>query len=718
MKAATSIGGVFLVAGLLACGDGGGAQSGVLARLEAFDDGLSLPVDGIIGVSAAAIPVGEEKSVAELRFVNTGNDDLEITDIAIDSEPAGAFRLAGDTSGGALPALPVSVAPQDDLEGQRSLYVYLMHTRQASGITPSATIRVFSNSVSSDGKGQPIIEYQVRLENAAPTIQVTPRTVNFGTVQQGKTGLQSINILNPGADTLVIDSFTLSGHPNFELIIGSVQYKVTAESASSGIVLDSPLEVEPGITVPVSVRYTADDGAEARGQVVFFSNDPLAAAGTPVLLQANVGGPCISVNPRKVAFGGKLIGKLSEVQVEITSCGDQNLEITEIGLTPDSSPLYSLSLAALPGVTGTPTQLGPADAPVVLQPNQKAVLTVQYFPEQVSPVDGNNQPILDIGTLRIRSNSFQPELLTELSGFGVIKECPTAVIIVQQGEEVIPQTKLNLIGAQSQAATGEIATWQWEVDQPAGSQSVFSPSPSAPDPTFEVNVAGRYVFRLTVVDSSGEPSCAPAEYEVFVNPDEAIHIELLWDTPNDPNQSDEDVGADLDLHFTHPNAVGGYDGDGDGVQDGWFDIPFDCFWLNEQPNWGSIDPSVDDNPALDRDDTDGAGPENLNLNAPEAGASYKVGVHYWNDHGFGTSYATVRVYIFANLVFEMTDVELFKHDMWTVTSIAWPPTGTPPTLTKVCAGTTTACESDTECGGAECGLRIAPNYIHPQHFAD
>ncbi len=548
---------------------------------------------------------------------------------------------------------------------------------------------------------------------AGPAFQVAPQVVDFGTVQQGTSSLESVNILNTGTGTLLIDRFTLSGHPNFQLIIGSTQYSVTAESASSGIALTQAFAVEPGTIVPVSVRYSADDASEARGQVVFFSNDAAAAAGTPLALLANVGGPCISVEPRKVAFGGKLIGTMAEVDVRVTSCGDQALEITEIGLTPDSSSHFSLSLAALPGVTGAPAALGAGDAPVVLEPNQEAVITVRYFPEEVSPVDGNNQPVYDIGSLRIRSNSFQAELLTEVSAFGVDKECPTAVIIVAEGEEVIPQTKLSLIGSGSSSATGEIATYQWEVDQPEGSRSLFFPSANAADPTFEVNVAGRYVFRLTVTDSSGEPSCVPAEYEVFVNPDEAIHIELLWDTPNDPDQTDADVGADLDLHFTHPSAAGGYDGDGDGAQEGWFDQVYDCFWANGSPNWGALDPSVYDNPSLDRDDTDGVGPENLNLSLPEAGATYQIGVNYFDDHEFGASYATVRVYTYANLEFEMTDVELHQLDMWAVTSISWPPSGTPPRLTKVCGGTTTPCETDADCSAAPCGLRITPNYRHP-----
>ena len=139
------------------------------------------------------------------------------------------------------------------------------------------------------------------------------------------------------------------------------------------------------------------------------------------------------------------------------------------------------------------------------------------------------------------------------------------------------------------------------------------------------------------------------------------------------DQTDEgpQAGTDLDLHFIHPFA-GGPDLDGDGKSDGWFDSDFDCFWHNPDPKWNSFDPAIDDDPGLDRDDTDGAGPENMNLNIPENGKTYKVGVHYWKDHGFGESYATVRIYIYADLVFEMQDVKMVDRDMWEVATIDWP----------------------------------------------
>ena len=181
-------------------------------------------------------------------------------------------------------------------------------------------------------------------------------------------------------------------------------------------------------------------------------------------------------------------------------------------------------------------------------------------------------------------------------------------------------------------------------------------------------------------------------------------MELLWHTPGDPNEFDEgpQAGTDLDLHFVHPYA-GGQDLDNDGNPDGYFNDPFDCFWYNPHPDWGTVDPNLDDNPGLDRDDTDGAGPENMNLNVPENDMVYKVGVHYWQDpksqqfpNGFGPSEATVRVFIFGTEVWKKSDVELNEKDMWEVTTISWPDQTVKPVF-----------------GDGPGGLKIIPDYNNP-----
>jgi hypothetical protein len=251
--------------------------------------------------------------------------------------------------------------------------------------------------------------------------------------------------------------------------------------------------------------------------------------------------------------------------------------------------------------------------------------------------------------------------------------CPIAVIVIQEGEQAIPQTNLHLFGDQSFAPDGGISAWKWSVQAPKGSQSVFIPANSFPNPTFEVNMAGEYKFSLSVWDQNGTQSCTPGTQKVVVVPDEAVHIELIWDTPKDLNQSDQgpEAGSDMDLHFVHDKyAASGPDLDGDGKPDPWFDQPFDCFWFNAHPNWGSFDPAVDDDPGLDRDDTDGAGPENMNLNLPE-NTVYRIGVHYWSDHDYGASFATIKIYIFGVLVVEEEGVKMVNHDMWNAFTITW-----------------------------------------------
>jgi hypothetical protein len=109
--------------------------------------------------------------------------------------------------------------------------------------------------------------------------------------------------------------------------------------------------------------------------------------------------------------------------------------------------------------------------------------------------------------------------------------------------------------------------------------------------------------------------------------------------------------------------------DKDGVADPWFHSPYDAFWFNKSPDWGQIKVG-EDNASLDLDDTDGFGPENLNMQVPES-TNYWVGAHYWDDYGFGESVVTTRIYILG--VLKGTYVqEMQPCDFWWVKKIEWP----------------------------------------------
>ena len=699
-----------LAGGLAACGGDNGSGGGFDINKDPiievqFNQGILFNGDKVnVAVTGA---VGEETTVGAFDLLNTGQADsvLGITEMSVTSNPPGAFRLEA-VDGSPLPTAGAWQLDALNTEGvdpaRTTKTVKLLFTRPAPGTTVSGAVHIVSNSVKDKD-----LTFPLQVDEAQPKIQLLPAVMDFGNVGQGEDKILNLNITNTGNAPLEVSSFTLQGDTGYTLIDGTGQWTASNETVN-GVQFPEPITVEAGKSHLMKVRFTPEGPEKAEGLVRFFSNDPESGVdGAPVVLQANAGGPCIAISPKKVDFGGKLIGKVSTMEVTVTSCGDSPVEIQGLRLLPDAevpdvglSTDFGLDLSGLdPSIAPGTTQLTADDPPVSIPVGADGVrtFTVTYVPDVINPLDANQKPIPDLGFIEILTNTFVPELRVEVRGFGVETECPTAIIKVQEGEEVIPQTKLHLIGSQSFASSGDITKYEWTVQQPPGSQSVFMPSASAPDPTFETNVAGTYIFNLEVWDEADEKSCVPAEFQVIVNPDEAIHIELLWNTPNDPDQTDEgpEAGADVDLHFLHPFASTPYDIDGDGQPDPYFDGQFDCFWFNPNPDWASHDPMVDDDPGLDRDDTDGAGPENVNLNIPEHGLTYRVAVHYWDDHGFGDSFATVRIYIHSVLVFQVEEVLLSHHDLWEVATVAWP------------SGLVTPV---TDAGG---GNLIIPNYEHP-----
>ncbi len=610
------------------------------------------------------VEIGQQEKVT-LTIKNSGERSMWVKDIvledyqaaegATESTPAFTLELPPEFAAAkaANDKFYVAQIGQGTEEMPENLAARVIFTRPADDLERSATLKITSDAFNS-----PVLKIKISLKAGFPKIQVAPDWVDFAQVGMGEEQEKQINILNTGEADLALTGFTLVGSEYYTLQVQATEYPA---GSNTEVTFEDSIVIAPGDATYFRVRFAPLDSDPATATLLIFSNDPDAEDGTEVKITGNESVPCIAVNPSKVNFGGKKYGEQAVVPLEISACGDAPLEIHDIYVKEGSSPDFDIDVTTL---EKTPS----AEDPVIVPIGASVTVNVIFIPDAPNPTTEDGSLILDTGMLVILNNSFEKEKEVEMSGAGVEIECPTAIIKCAEGDEVIPQTVLHMFGDESYASNGTIQKWEWDVDQPAGSQSVFVPSYTFPNPTFETNVAGVYTFYLTVYDQTNTPSCFPAEYEVVVIPDEAIHIELLWHTPEDIDETDTgpEAGSDLDLHFLHPWAAGP-DLDGDGAAD----IPFDCFWFNAHPNWGSYDPAINDDPGLDRDDTDGAGPENINLDIPE-NVLYRVGVHYWNDHGYGASYATVRVYIYAQLVFEVADVMLVDSDMWEVCSVEWP----------------------------------------------
>jgi hypothetical protein len=219
-------------------------------------------------------------------------------------------------------------------------------------------------------------------------------------------------------------------------------------------------------------------------------------------------------------------------------------------------------------------------------------------------------------------------------------------------QEVSPLQEVTLDGRESYDPGGlEITEMAWQlVGQPAGSTAAINDG-GAPRPTFFADLAGDYVFELTVQNEDGVWDSTPDTVVITALPLDGFYVELSWDNTND-----------LDLHLLQGGAALF------GAQDA-------CF-CNDNPDWG--DPGQLDNPSLDADAIDGWGPETITIDEPWSGV-YNVQVHYYGEDGNPTcrgacapSVATVNIYLGGVLAASFEQLLDEQGQVWNVADIQWP----------------------------------------------
>jgi hypothetical protein len=254
---------------------------------------------------------------------------------------------------------------------------------------------------------------------------------------------------------------------------------------------------------------------------------------------------------------------------------------------------------------------------------------------------------------------------------------------------------------------GGTVTYQWQVmSAPAGSTSQPN-TPNNPSTTFFLDLAGSYTVTLYATDDEAN-TVAGCTVQIVANAPQDIHVELIWNT----------AYGDADLHMVQAGlGPAGY----------WYTSEPDCFYGNTMAAWPPNGQSG--NASLDIDDTDGFGPENINILVQPQNGTYNIGVAYYCSHslqqpgeppiapGDGPTTATVKVYCGGVLSATYNNVNLDKTGRFVhVATVTWPAC----TGTSVNSNTWTAlvqppvytvplhcqlpCVNNNDCGGGEqCG---------------
>jgi len=484
------------------------------------------------------------------------------------------------------------------------------------------------------------------------TLLATPNPVYFGRVSAPDCAgavatLQAVN----GAQT--ITALTLSDTSVFSVV----------PAADESL----PTPANPWILAANEVRrftvvFCPDDSGSDLGSIAVTTLPNLESA-LVIELKGNISPPCLAVLPATGDFGYvRMDGQAGRLPLTLTNCsrpdGGENLEISAFSVSTDSF-----------GSVGPIFGLDPLPAtPLTLAPGASA----QVFATCVPAVERRRET----GRLVIASNDPAfPELELPLACVGTTNECPsiTGVACVQRGViDAVPSSDLTVpplanldCVADCIDPDGSCVNYTWRIiSRPAESSSEFTPASSASSGFF-VDANGEYEVQVDAQDDRGlsasSAACnSSATLRVRAVPDAAFYTQVTWNTPADPNPRDEGAGtgSDIDLHVLNPEGC-------------WEDRQWDCHFRTRTADWGVVGFTGDDC-SLDRDDTDGWGPEIVSIDDPAAGV-YKVGVHYWSDKGYGVSYATVIITVDGIVAYEARDKALpSTGTWWELCAVSWP----------------------------------------------
>ncbi|GEM_PF-843516 len=501
-----------------------------------------------------------------------------------------------------------------------------------------------------------------------PDLRISPNPVRFPRLPAGETTERQVDIRNDGEAPLMIfekpkiegsEDYTLSFPDDISFEGGLELAERTAEEGSS--LITGTLEYRP-----------TESGSDTAEMVVSSNQEAGSTADDPTItrvdISANADAPCILIDSTTKNLGAVPLGGSTTELVTVENCGNETLRIEGVNLAQNSDDdEFSVDLRSY-DENGD----GELDSPVQLDPggNDRATFGVTYEPTEAGS---------DNAELVIRSNDpVQPAATIDLIARGSEGICPKTELTAKvkgvsaQPRPTITAAPLDYIaldGSGSSDEDGTIVEWNWEVLKKPEDVSVrLNPLESDPnnDAKREIRLltAGTYRIGLTVKDNDGFSSCQQAVAEITAVPNEKVHVELTWTNPKDPDETD-DTGSDVDVHL-----VKMLEGEDQGV---WFGTPYDIYFQN--PNNGPQGGSNiwnPESPSLDIDDTDGAGPENIQMDDPQDCQWYAVGVHYW-EKKFETAYATIRIYINSNLVFEALNQPLRNQkQFWDVARIHWP----------------------------------------------
>jgi len=484
-------------------------------------------------------------------------------------------------------------------------------------------------------------------------------------------GTEKVRTVNPaisvklpeGAESLSFGKVPLGQRAKLEVEIRSVRpvtltvsgIAMTAKDGVSNAAFSTdpagPFTVGAGSSTVVEVWFAPSEVRNYVAEMVVSSDDPehpeerVSLLGEGIEAAIRVVGCLVDAKnparcsetlveaPAALEVGTVVAGQAQPIQVTIQNLGVDVLDVQSVGFVDETAAsaagfsiddkyrravaIARLSNQTLQVLLAPPLGMtGEVEARVAIASSDKRTPRIE-LPLRATVVP-NQAPRACLVVREIVSPS------------GQVREPAPGPVVVEPTETVILDADVRP-GCTADPEDGADLALAFALDGPDAYGKLDTVPGKPMRRAFRAEVIGSYTVTMEATDSLGAKGNAdengvPARAVFDVKPRQDIAVELRWAGSD---------GADLDLHFVRDAF--------DGIGKMWSDVD-DCAILaacskqRPPPSWGAEPPVT--SPKLAIDDQGGASlVETILLNGPEAGMSYWVFAHFYEDRRPGRSSA-------------------------------------------------------------------------------
>jgi hypothetical protein len=410
-----------------------------------------------------------------------------------------------------------------------------------------------------------------------------PEAIDFGTLRVGDSGMTTVRIVTAGVGEARVEAVEFEPQNNAYSVRtesgGVLRGAFLQEGASELRIFYGPTAAgDHGATMIVRVG-----GVEARLEISGVARERTA--------------PMLTLDPTSIDFRDVELGRDAIRRFTLTNAGEEEAVLREVR-PKSASGMLPFSVTAIGGRS-------PIGSTVPGEEQGALELEAHFAPQALEVFEDDLELLFDGGvttTLGVRGTG---------APAGVLSCDPTEVDFGPVARGVAAERTVHCVvmdGAYSIYRIG-----------PTGSSStLFSvpnpPTELAPDGSLDLRivfdargVAEPHTGAIEIASHHGSITRLNVRGEVVPPPPGAtdITVTLSWNTTQ----------TDFDLHLVRAGGAP-------------FDGTNDCYYASKNPDWGAANDPTDD-PFLDRDETEGMGPEQINLDNPVE-ELFDVFVHFYD----------------------------------------------------------------------------------------